>query len=233
MKNEVENLFSEFQKVNGHLVSLTEAVLSGFIADRHLHARFLNTLSMLEQMGSHKIMATQYRPDIDQSTLKHLAEEARHAFFFRRLAEREAGRPLVYTPADLLSPPTARHYIKQLEAHVVRALPRDGDHTIPYLTMSMIVEFRAIWSYWIYQTALTRAGHSVSVKSLLANESRHLADLAERLHNATQFSRRRVYNLWLNEQRLFGRLLRALKENLSEENLSADKFGRGACPRQP
>lgn len=53
MKNEIENLISEFQKANGHLVSLTEAALSGFIADRHLHARFLNTLSMLEQRGSH------------------------------------------------------------------------------------------------------------------------------------------------------------------------------------
>lgn len=96
MKNEIEILISEFHKINTRLAGLTEAVLSGFIAGRLLHARFLNTLSMLEQMGSRKIMATQYRPDVDQSTFKHLAEEERHLFLFRRLAEREAGRPLVY-----------------------------------------------------------------------------------------------------------------------------------------
>lgn len=215
MKNEVEILETEFEKANRRFAGPTEVMLSCFIADRFLHARFLNTLSMLEQMGSHKIMATQYSPHIDQPTLKHLAEEARHAFFFRRLAELEAGRPLIFASTDLLSPPAARQYINRLEAHVIQALPNDVDRAIPYMTMSIIVEFRAVWTYRIYQTSLKRAGHSVSLRGVLAEESNHLVDMAERLNSATQFDRTRIYNLWRIEKELFGGLLRALELNLS------------------
>ena len=88
----VETLVAEFERKNAHLVGPTEAMLAGFVADRGLHARFMNTLAMLEHMGSHKIMATQAGPDIDLPTLKHLAEETRHAFFFKRHANREAAR---------------------------------------------------------------------------------------------------------------------------------------------
>ena len=88
----VETLVAEFDRKNTHLVGATEAILAGFVADSSLHARFMNTLAMLEHMGSQKIMATQAGPDIDLPTLKHLAEETRHAFFFKRHANREAGR---------------------------------------------------------------------------------------------------------------------------------------------
>ena len=127
-------------------------------------ARFLNTLAMLEHMGSYKIMRTQHGAAIDQPTLKHLAEESRHAFFFKRAAEREAGCALTGGPADLLAPLAARRYFQRLEAQILRALPADAGRRAPYLTMSMLVEFRAVWGYRIYQTVLARAGHGISLK---------------------------------------------------------------------
>ena len=66
-------------------------------------------------------MATQHGPGIDQPTLKHLAEETRHAFFFKRAAEREAGGALTGGPADLLAPSAARRYFQRLEANSLRA----------------------------------------------------------------------------------------------------------------
>jgi hypothetical protein len=94
-------------------------MLSSIICDRTLHARFINTLSLLENMGTHKIMATQYGPAIDQSTLKHLAEVARHAYFFKRLAEREAGHSLSNAPSDLAAPFAARQYLQRLELQIL------------------------------------------------------------------------------------------------------------------
>ena len=53
----------------------TRSLLARTVADPPRHARMINTLSMLEHIGSYKIMSTQHAPDIDQPTLKHVAEE--------------------------------------------------------------------------------------------------------------------------------------------------------------
>lgn len=70
--------------------------LDRIIPDREQHAKFMNMLSMLEHMGSRKIMVSQmHKGDtLNEDTLKHLAEEARHAYFFKRQAERAAQRSL-------------------------------------------------------------------------------------------------------------------------------------------
>ena len=72
------------------------AYLDDVIKDRAAHAKFMNMLSMLEHMGSRKIMVSQmHKGDtLSEDTLKHLAEEARHAYFFKRQAERAAGHSL-------------------------------------------------------------------------------------------------------------------------------------------
>jgi hypothetical protein len=207
---DAENLFLQFERDNASLVGTTEAILSGIVRDRPHHARFLNTLAMLEHMGSAKIMATQQGPGIDQPTLKHLAEESRHAFFFKRQAEREAGRALSGGAEELLAAPAARRYFQRLEAEIMRSLPASAGRNTPYLMMSMMVEFRAVWGYRIYQSVLDRAGHALSLKSLLAEETGHLTDMAARLAEIGQFDRARIATLWQVEQDLYRRLLAAL-----------------------
>ena len=88
----------------------------------------INTLSLLEHMGSHKIMATQHSSSIDQATLKHVAEEAHHAYFMKRQAEKTAERPLEYVADDLLAPASARMYFQRLESATVRTLDADSEH---------------------------------------------------------------------------------------------------------
>jgi hypothetical protein len=211
----VETLVAEFERKNAHFVGTTESMLAGFVADRGLHARFMNTLAMLEHMGSHKIMATQAGPDIDLPTLKHLAEETRHAFFFKRHASREAGREMTNTAADLLAPLAARRYFQRLEAEMVRAFPAGTHPRAVYLAMSMVVEFRAVWGYRLYQTALTRAGSPVSLKSLLAEESGHLTDMADRLEALGEFDLARLRRFCAVETALYERMLEALSGTLS------------------
>jgi hypothetical protein len=206
---DTELLIAEFETANASLAEPTRAVLAGFVADRPRHARFLNTLSMLEHMGSHKIMATQHGSKMDLATLKHLSEEARHAFFFKRHAEREAGRPLSYAPSDLLARPAARGYFLRLEAEIAKALAGVTDSRACYLVMSMIVEFRAVWGYRIYQDVLSSARHFVGVKSLLAEESGHLADMSDRLGEATPLDAPFIRNACAVEHRLYKGLLSA------------------------
>ena len=67
---------------------------------------------------------TQHSAAIDQATLKHVAEEAHHAYFMKRQAEKTAERALEYVADDLLAPASARMYFQRLESATVRALRR-------------------------------------------------------------------------------------------------------------
>src|SRR5579863_4921348 len=87
---------------NSAEAALFRARLSSVCAAPEAHARFLNTLSLLEHIGSRKIMLTRAIAG-DGRILKHLAEETRHAWFFKRAAERLAGRALDYAAQSTLA----------------------------------------------------------------------------------------------------------------------------------
>jgi hypothetical protein len=206
------NTLARFAADNDDLVRTTDTMLDRTIASPAQHGRLINTLSLLEHMGSHKIMATQHRADIDQATLRHVAEEAHHAYFMKRQAEKTADRPLEYVAADLLAPSAARMYFQRLEAATVRTLGRECGPRAAYLYMSMIVEFRALWFYGLYQEALQRARHVLSLKRVIGEEENHLDEMATRLEAAGARSDAHVTMLLARERILFARLLSAFDQ---------------------
>ncbi len=207
----LDGALTQFAADNADLAARTRALLDSVIVQPKRHARMLNTLSLLEHMGSHKIMATQHSAAIDQATLKHVAEEAHHAFFMKRQAEKTAERALEYVADDLLAPSSARMYFQRLEAATVRALGKKRSSRAAYLYMSMIVEFRALWFYGLYEDALKRARHALSLKRVLGEEQAHLGDMAERLEAGHQLDDERAGQVLAAERRLFERLLGAIE----------------------
>jgi hypothetical protein len=203
---------AHFDADNRELVARTRTLLDTVIAAPARHARMINTLSLLEHMGSHKIMATQHAAGIDQATLKHVAEEAHHAYFMKRQAEKTAERALEYVPEDLIAPAAARMYFQRLEGAMVRTLGVAHGARAVYLSMSMIVEFRALWFYDLYQAALQQAGHALSLKRVLGEERAHLIDMAERLGAGAGAHTARLLAV---EKLLFGRLLRGFERDVS------------------
>lgn len=208
----LDESLARFEADNDDLVMRTRTLLNRIVPDAGLHAKLVNTLSMLEHIGSHKIMATQQGPRIDRATLRHVAEEAHHAHFMKRQAEKSAGRPLEYVPRDLLAPAAARMYFQRLEAAMVGRLERERSARAAYLYMSMIVEFRALWFYRLMQQTLKRFDHSMSLKRVLGEEKHHLGDMAERLEHAGELSDARTGRFLAVEKRLYARLLEALNE---------------------
>jgi len=208
----LDGALARFAADNDDLAPRTRALLDAIVADSQRHARMINTLSLLEHMGSHKIMATQHSAAIDQATLKHVAEEAHHAFFMKRQAEKTAQRSLEYVAGDLLAPSSARMYFQRLEGATVRALGRQGSSRAAYLYMSMIVEFRALWFYGLYERALKRAKHVMSLKRVLGEEQAHLGDMAERLEAGNDLDATRASQVLGAERKLYSRLLGALEQ---------------------
>ena len=206
----LDGALARFTADNDDLVLQTRSLLARVVGDAPRHARLANTLSMLEHIGSHKIMTTQHGTDIDQSTLKHVHEEAGHAFFMKRQAEKTAQRPLEYVDDDLLAPAAARMYFQRLEAAMLRTLAQQRSAHAVYLYMSMIVEFRALWFYGLYQQTLQRARHPLSLKRVLGEEQSHLGDVAHRLEISGELSDVRTAELVGYERALFDRLLAAM-----------------------
>jgi len=207
----LEGALARFDADNDDVLLQTRSLLARIVADAPRHARLANTLSMLEHIGSHKIMTTQHRNDIDQPTLKHVHEEAGHAYFMKRQAEKTAQRPLEYTDDDLLAPAAARMYFQRLEAAMLRTLAQQRSARAVYLYMSLIVEFRALWFYGLYQQTLQRAGHPLSLKRVLGEEQNHLGDVAQRLETAGELSDARTAEFVSYERALFDRLLAAMQ----------------------
>lgn len=148
--------------------------LSALVLDKPRHALFLNMLSMLEHLGSRKIMLSQMNRVMTEDTLKHLAEEARHAYFFKRHAERIAKKSLDgWTDENTLCRVPAAMYFGRLDAGITRNVGEDA----AYGWVSLIIELRACWLYAIYQKVLEKSADHMSLKSLLAEEDMHLAEM--------------------------------------------------------
>ncbi len=154
------------------------AFLQALVHDPRTHAKFLNMLSMLEHMGSRKIMVSQMkRPEeMDQDTLQHLAEEARHAYFFKRHAERVNGSAMKgWVDENTMTRVPALMYFGRMDAGISKQVgERDA-----YGWVSLIIELRACWLYAIYNEVVEEAGVHLPLKGLLAEEDHHLAEMFE------------------------------------------------------
>ncbi len=167
------------------------------------HARFLNTLALMEHIGSRKIMVSQTRGGLDQEVLKHLAEEARHAYFFKRAAEGMARRALPFDNASAICPASAKMYFGRLDASIEDALGPVTSSEVPYLYVSLTIELRAIWTYRLYQQALVASGAALSLKGILAEEELHLQQMLDRLEELGADPARQVPAFARLEDRLF------------------------------
>jgi hypothetical protein len=166
-------------------------------------------------MGTLRIMATQSGPHTEEPTLRHIAEEARHAAFFRRHAEKAAERPLDYDDAQLLAPASGRLYFRRLDSVVTRAVtPRaagGADGRLAYLWMSMTIEFRALWLYRAFDPIVRSSQPSFTLRTVLGEEEAHLEQMAARLDALGRFDAGLATRLCERETALFARLLASLE----------------------
>lgn len=192
----------------------TLTLLSAAVDDDATHARLLNTLSLLEHIGSVRIMAVQSGQRIEQATLKHLMEEARHAWFLRRQAERLAGRALDYSDPELLAGASARQYFRRLDA-CVRRQTRPAAIALAYPLVSLLIEFRATWFYALYQRVLDAAGLPLSLKKLSGEEAVHLREMTARVARLAGPAMPAMDGLLAQEAWLYRRLLSGWQSGLA------------------
>lgn len=163
-------------------------VLPVIVADDKLHAKWLNTLSLMENTGARKISACEDPLTVTYIILKHAAEEHRHAFYLKKQIEKIAGANLpTYAGEYLLAPASSRYYLNQLDVSVSRYLKKELNMAgaelrfAAYLLVTYAIEVRADELYPIYQDILTETGSKVNVKSIILEEEGHLEEMINQL----------------------------------------------------
>src|SRR6185312_257406 len=163
-------------------------VVRKIVVSDEMHAKWLNSLSMMENTGARKISRYEDPVHTDIIVLKHAAEEARHAYYLKKQISKVAtdGCP-DYSLPYLLAPLESHHYLNRLDTEACRYLKGKLDingralkHGA-YLLVTYAIEVRADMLYGIYQDALTQHGSKVNVKSIIAEEEGHLAEMQRML----------------------------------------------------
>jgi len=153
-----------------------------WVSQPEILARFFNTLSYLEHLGSRKILSCNI--SFTEEHLRHATEETRHALRFKRMV-----RVLVkdtfedYTLPSLLGGHAAYFYFQKLDATVRQYLKNrdEKDAMLNYLLVTYIVEMRAAQLYPEVQRLLEEHNIPVSVKGIINEEDRHLTEIGEGL----------------------------------------------------
>ncbi len=195
-------------------------LLPHIIKDDVLHAKWLNTLSLMENTGACKISASEDPLTVTYIILKHAAEEHRHAFFLKKQIEKTGEELPTYAPQYLLAPAQSRYYLNQLDIEVCRYLKNElalsgrALKFAAYLLVTYAIEVRADELYPIYQTCLENAGSKVNVKSIILEEEGHLEEMLNQLKQFSPIWESHAKKAVELETKLFGEWVAALGESM-------------------
>jgi hypothetical protein len=164
------------------------SIIKKIVADDTLHAKWLNTLSLMENTGARKISAGEHPLNVTLIVLKHAAEEARHAFYLKKQIGKIRDNGFDdYQFSSLLAPIHSYQYLHALDMATSRYLKEklnlDGDKLryAAYLLVTYAIEVRADELYPVYQEVLDEAGSKVNVKSIILEEAGHLEEMINQL----------------------------------------------------
>lgn len=165
-----------------------KAILENIVSDNVLHAKWLNTLSYMENAGAKKISASEHKENVNLIILKHAAEEHRHAYYLKKQLDKLDGNLCkTYTNDELLAPNDTKFYLNALDVAVCRYLKQHFNISgyelkfAAYLFVTYAIEVRADELYPVYQDVLTSAGSKVTVKSIILEEEGHLEEMLNQL----------------------------------------------------
>lgn len=163
-----------------------EKILEFYIAEPERHRRLLNTFSMMENIGAQKIHRFQRFGFTSEFVLRHAAEEARHALFFKTKTKL-LGSDTDFSKDQMVAPFASRSYLRQLDIEVNRYLKINQSYKgrqrflLAYLFTTLLIELRANDLYPTYEKLLRKMGSPISIRSIITEESRHLREIESML----------------------------------------------------
>lgn len=169
------------------------SLLAEVVVRPRLHARLVNTLSRMEYVGVRKMLKARHADLLDEEGLLHVIEEASHALRLKRAAiqlnDGSAEGIETYREEHSLAGPAGEAYMQGVDRACEELLaplglegPAASDAN--YLLSTTAIELRAEAFYPLYEECLREAGAPFSVKAILKDELRHLAEMGGALERS-------------------------------------------------
>jgi hypothetical protein len=198
-----------------------ESLIGAVVADPALHARWLNTFSYLEYVGFRKIVKSQRAEGLTAAILGHACEEGRHALGLKKLAVKLGGAEFdSYTTEVLLCGEEAEAYFQELDKACDEAFADRSNEErakLTYCYVTWLVERRALDVYGIYKKALGETEIARKLGGLLAEETKHLADVEAVLHTGDPEFSTRSKEFEAVEATLYQNFINALTRELARD----------------
>lgn len=188
------------------------------------HALFLNTVSLLEHMGSRKILMTQSHENTPELVLNHASEEARHALFFKRKISKldPQFRP-TYKNNELLAGISGKIYFQRLDAMVKRNLSLTSFQSeknrisfLNYLYTTTLIELRAMEVYETYDRILEEKSIGFRLTSIIKEEEGHLKGMNRLLSQNDPDYETRLSGFREKEKIYFNKFLGSLEKEIAD-----------------
>src|SRR5580704_1253063 len=97
------------------------SLINKIVSSTELHAKWLNSLSLMENTGARKISKYEDPVKTNIIVLKHAAEEARHAYYLKKQIGKLAKDACPdYSYPYLLAPIESYHYLHMLDVEACR-----------------------------------------------------------------------------------------------------------------
>ncbi|MEO5911108.1 MAG: hypothetical protein ABIP95_09490 [Pelobium sp.] len=201
--------------------------LENIVGDDLLHAKWLNTLSFMENAGARKISASEDKEKVTLIILKHAAEEHRHAYYLKKQIAK-IGENLCenYENQYLLAPKASKYYLNNLDVQVCKYIKKELDlkglelRFAAYLLVTYAIEVRADELYPVYQDVLTATDSKVTVKSIILEEEGHLEEMLHQLKTfSPDWEKHANFSVKL-EHNLFEDWMSSLEEEVLEETVN-------------
>lgn len=209
--------------------------LTFIVLDPALHARWLNTLSYLENCGAKLIAECQHPIIVPKELLKHAAEEFRHAFYLKSLADKVSGQPLAtYQAKNILGGYAARFYLWRLNSQISKFLKiRCGSNLknlriYAYLLVTYAVEVRALKVYQFYQELLSKYKVPISISNVLKEEKHHLQEINLELNQSE--AKKWISEILQIEQYLFDQLQKKIRLDIQKQQVGLQRLNHCTQP---
>lgn len=198
--------------------------LTLIISDSALHGRWLNTLSYLENCGAKLIAGCQHPIIVPKELLKHAAEEFRHAFYMKSLAEKVFLGPLsTYQTKNILGGYAARFYLSRLNSQISKFLKARHGADLQtlridaYLLVTYAIEVRALEVYQCYQELLKQYKIPISISNVLREEKHHLKEISVELFQSK--AKEWIPDILKIEQQLFDQFQEKISLDIQSHGL--------------
>ncbi|MDW9379253.1 hypothetical protein [Chryseobacterium sp. JV558] len=198
-------------------------LLKKIVQQGSIHAKWLNTLSFMENAGARKISKCEHPTLVSQIQLKHAAEEHRHAYYLKKqIGKIDPELCKTYESTELLAPIATSQYLHSLDIKACRYLQEAFKlnkvdlRYAAYLFVTYAIEVRADELYPVYQEALTEASSKIMVKSIILEEEGHLEEMINQLNEFAPDWKHHADHILAIEKELHEEWINAITEDVTQ-----------------